>query len=281
MKRIWNFVKKIFPWRILSYICAGVALFLIINFSVLASYVKTQRSSEQEQIRTEQQIGKQLIDREITKLEKERQEAELQRQTEERVRVEKEAEEAEAEAQAKIARRAKEQEEERKHQQQVLAAQQAEAEKEAKRQVEAEKKATEEAQRLTEEQRKEEETQLKIEKCKAETQLSFDKFKVNMNYIQEEAEKTLKPKELEILDAKGDCAKKSYEPLPERLQGFPFSPSQLRDIRQSEYDTCMVAVYSSEELLQAIKDKAEETVVKTEQEAKALSDKQYLECLNK
>jgi len=130
---------KVF-WRILSYICAGVALFLIINFSVLASYVKTQRSSEQEQIRTEQKIGKQLVDRKIAKLEKEKQEAELQRQTKGRVRAEKEAEEAqrkaeetEAEVLVEILRENKKQTEAMKRQQQVLAAQEAERQVEALR----------------------------------------------------------------------------------------------------------------------------------------------------
>lgn len=151
-------------WRVLSYICAGVALFLIINFSVLAFYAKKQRSLEQEQTRIEQKIGKQLIDREITKLEKEKQEAELQKQTEERLKAEKEAEEAKAE----IARKNKEQEEEMKRQQQVLAAQQIATEKEAERQAEA----------LREQQRQSEEQQSKqkeIEKCKAQTETNKSK----------------------------------------------------------------------------------------------------------
>lgn len=147
-------------WRVISYICAGIALFLIINFSVLAFYVKEQRSLEQEQTRTEQKIGKQLIDREITKLEKEKQEAELQRQTGERLKAEKEAEEAKAE----IARKNKEQEEEMKRQQQVLAAEQVTNQKEANREAEALKQ-----------QQAQIEKQEKIEKCKAQAETNKSK----------------------------------------------------------------------------------------------------------
>lgn len=266
-------LKKILSWRIILAIGISIILFLSFNYFVIASFTNKQAQLREKIFATEQKIEKQLSDRKIRKLEKEKLEAEIQKQEEEkRMEAEREAEEAKREAEE--TEKAKKAEAEKITRNQVLAAQQNEVERQAEKQrLDAEKIAKEEAQKLANEQTKREEPQLKIEKCKAEYNASKSKMTTDL-------EKQLNTTKSLMIEIK----KKAYEECVSKgMEQLEIDFSQVSGETFASYvslvgDTCRGSLKENHEKAQLEFDNVKKADYdKLEQKLQ----KEYTECLNK